>query len=236
MRSFLRKIYRFFIPNTSIHNTPLSENGERVDIDLHSETDYEAMDMYQKNHFQRYVFAQKYVKPEMVCGDFACGSGYGSALIAKKAKKVTGIDIKQHVVDTVAKRYEAIENLEFHCHDLLKIDFENCYDLIVSFETVEHVEEPDVLELFKNFSKGLKSGGTLIFSTPFLQKKTREAVELGFHLTFDIDEAKISSWLAQTGFSPESFFYQNYQAHEVIPSLERKEIIVCVARKATNVK
>lgn len=234
MRSFLRKIYRFFIPNKSINDSPLCENGERVDIDLCSKPDYESMDMYQKNHYQRYIFARDFVSAEMVCGDFACGSGYGSALIAEKAAKVTGIDIKQHVVDTISQRYAALSNLQFLCQDLLKIDYKNVFDLIVSFETVEHVEEHQIIELFTNFARALKNGGILIFSTPYLQKKTREAIELGFHLTFDIDEKKIASWLEQTGFTPESFHYQNYKAHEVVSSLDNKEIVICVARKTAT--
>lgn len=235
MRRVLRKLFRSIFPNTSIHNGPLSENGERVDIDLCSEITYETMDMYQKNHFQRYLFAQKFVKPEMTCGDFACGSGYGSALIAQIANKVIGIDIKQNVIDAVNKRYSSLDNLEFICNDLLKIDYEDVFDLIVSFETVEHVKEFEIIELFKAFYRALKHNGIVIFSTPYLQKKSKDAVELGFHQTFDIDETKISSWLKQTGFLSVSLHYQNYQNHEISSAaITQKEIIICVARKGGN--
>lgn len=231
MRSILRKLYRSIFPNTSIHNSPLSENGERVDIDLCSNLSYEKMDMYQKNHFQRYIFAKTLVEKKMNCGDFACGSGYGSALLAEAAFQVTGIDIKKHVVETISDRYRSIPNLKFMCQDLLKIDFAEVFDLIASFETVEHVKEDEVIVLFRNFSKALKDDGILIFSTPYLQKKSKDAIELGFHQTFDIDEKKISSWLSQTNFNLDSCFYQNYQTHEVTASAGQKEIIVCIARK-----
>lgn len=233
MRSILRKLYRTFFPNTAIHNSPLSENGERVDIDLCSDVSYEKMDMYQKNHFQRYIFAKKFVKPRMNCGDFACGSGYGSALLAETASTVTGIDIKKHVVEKISDRYSSISNLKFVCQDLLKIDYDGVFDLIASFETVEHVKEHEVITLFKNFSKALKENGILIFSTPYLQKKSKEAIELGFHQTFDIDEQKIASWLSQTNFNLESYFYQNYKTHEITPTADPKVIVICIARKRT---
>ncbi len=233
MRSILRKLYRTFFPNTSIHNSPLSENGERVDIDLCSDLSYEKMDMYQKNHFQRYIFAKKFVEPGMNCGDFACGSGYGSALLAENAAMVTGIDIKKHVVEKISDRYGSISNLKFVCQDLLKIDYDGIFDLIASFETVEHVKENEIITLFKNFSKALKENGILIFSTPYLQKKSKEAIELGFHQTFDIDEQKIASWLSQTNFNLESYFYQNYKTHEITSAADPKVIVICIARKRT---
>jgi len=233
MLNLLYRIYRRLVPISTIPS-PLSENGERVDIDLCSKPLYTLMDMYQKSHYKRYVFAKRYVRPGMVCGDFACGSGYGSALLAEVADRVTGIDIKQSVVDVVAKRYAARTNIQFICHDLRAITFDSDYDIIVSFETVEHVAEQDVIVLFRNYAKALKSGGTLIFSTPYLQKRTREAIEMGFHLTFEIDETKISDWLVQAGLSPESFFYQNYKAHDVVTSLADKDFIICIAKKTTG--
>ncbi|MHB8138206.1 MAG: class I SAM-dependent methyltransferase [Smithellaceae bacterium] len=228
MFDLLLRIYRRLVHSTP---SPLSDSGERVDIDLCSNPHYALMDLYQKSHYKRYVFAKQYVQQGMVCGDFACGSGYGSAMLAQAAGKVTGVDIKQHVVDAVSERYSKLHNVEFVCHDLRHITFDNVYDLIVSFETIEHVEEHDVIGLFNNFSRALKNGGILIFSTPYLQKRSREAIEMGFHLTFDVDEEKIASWLAQTGFSPERFLYQSYKSHDVVTSLADKDFVLCVARK-----
>lgn len=230
MLNLLLRIYRRFAAVVSGHSA-LTENGERVDINLKSKPHYALMDMYQKSHYKRYVFAKQFVRPGMACGDFACGSGYGSALLAETAGRVTAVDIKQHVIDTVAGRYAGLHNVEFVCRDLRTIAYDKEFDLIASFETIEHMAERDVIGLFKNFSRALKNGGILIFSTPYLQKSTPEAVAMGFHLTFDIDEAKIASWLEPTGFSPEKFFYQNYQSHDVMASLADKDFVICIARK-----
>lgn len=233
MRSLLSKIYRR-LTTRPVVPSPLSDNGERVDIDLRASPRYAQMDMYQKSHYKRYLFANQYVREGMVCGDFACGTGYGTALLAGQAGKAIGIDIQQHVIDEIAGRYSDLPNVEFMCQDLRSIEFDAVFDLIVSFETIEHVEEEDVHRLLMNFTRALKDDGMMIFSTPYCQKRTREAVEMGFHLTFDIDEAKIASWLAQAGLVADGRFYQNYKSHEVVSSLDEKDFIVCIARKAEN--
>jgi 2-polyprenyl-3-methyl-5-hydroxy-6-metoxy-1,4-benzoquinol methylase len=228
--NLIYRIYRRLIQSI-VRPSSLSESGERVDIDLCSKLHYALMDIYQKSHYKRYIFAKQYVFPGMICGDFACGSGYGSVLLAEEAGRVTGVDINPYVVDTVIKRYATRKNIEFVCSDLRVITFDNIFDLIVSFETVEHIEECNVVGLFKNISKALKNDGVLIFSTPYLQTRTLEGLEMGFHLIFDIDETKIKSWLAQAGLSLEGFFYQSYKVHEVVPSLTDKDFIICISRK-----
>jgi 2-polyprenyl-3-methyl-5-hydroxy-6-metoxy-1,4-benzoquinol methylase len=230
MLSLLLRIYRRVAAIVS-GRPELTENGERVDINLKSKPRYALMDMYQKSHYKRYVFAKQFVRPGMACGDFACGSGYGSALLAETARRVTGVDIKQHVIDTVARRYAGLHNVEFVCRDLRTIDYDKEFDLIVSFETIEHIAEQDVIGVFKNLARALKRGGILIFSTPYLQQRTPEAVAMGFHQIFDIDETKIASWLEPTGFSAEKVFYQNYRSHEVTASLTDKDFVICVAKK-----
>jgi 2-polyprenyl-3-methyl-5-hydroxy-6-metoxy-1,4-benzoquinol methylase len=202
-----------------------------VDIDLNANPLYAFMDVYQKNHYMRYRFAKKFMTSNMVCGDFACGSGYGSALLAKVTQAVVGGDIKKSVIDEISKRYASTPNLEFKCIDLRDASWCDEFDSIVSFETVEHVEEFDIPKIMENFSKALKPDGLLIFSTPYMQKRSKEAMEMGFHLTFDINEEKISGWLEQAKFTLVEFYYQNYSTHTIKKFLDQKDIILCIARK-----
>lgn len=231
MPSFLLRFFRRLAAAVS-RKSALTENGERVDIDLTRPPRYALMDIYQKSHYKRYLFAKQYVRPGMACGDFACGSGYGSVLLAEVASKVTAIDIKQNIIDAVSARYAAIANVEFVCRNLRMLAYDHAFDLIVSFETIEHLAEQDILATLGRFCRALKRGGMLIFSTPYLQKKTDEAVAMGFHLTFDIDEAKIASWLERTGFVAQEWFYQNYKTHEVLGLLEPKDFVICIAKKS----
>jgi len=48
--------------------------------------------------------------------------------------------------------------------DLTKLSEKNCYDLILSVDVMEHIEED--YTVFENFHRSLKENGTLIISTP----------------------------------------------------------------------
>jgi 2-polyprenyl-3-methyl-5-hydroxy-6-metoxy-1,4-benzoquinol methylase len=213
---------------------PLGGNGERVDIQLNKGADFERMDMYQKSHWKRYEYAREIVNAGEICGDFACGTGYGSILISDKAKSVIGADLNSVVIAEITERYKENRNTRFLNENLLNLSFEDHFDTIVSFETMEHFAEHDIVTLLKIFNKALKQNGRLIFSTPYLQEKSEEAIKMGFHLTFYIDMAKIGNWLNDTGFRVESIKYQNYDTHFLRDDLEKKDFIICVARKISN--
>lgn len=215
-------------------SNPLGGNGERVDIQLTTGLDFEKLDKYQKNHFRRYEFAKNIVASGDVCGDFACGTGYGSILISDKAKNVIGADLDSEVIDAIKERYKVNTNVTFLNENLLNLTFENLFDTLISFETIEHFEEEDIKVLLKIFYKSLKENGQLIFSTPYMQEKSEAAMKLGFHFTFYIDEVKINEWLNESGFKIEMIKYQNYITHIIQDDLEKKDFIICVARKITN--
>ena len=209
----------------------LDGNGERVDILYDGHINFDTLDMYQKSHYRRYEFAKDFISSSGVCGDFACGTGYGSVMLAEKSQRVIGGDIDSNVINEIKKRYKKISNVEFINTNLLGLEFESLFDTVVSFETIEHLKEGDIPDLFKIFNRILKPGGRLIFSTPYMQERSSEAISMGFHLTFNIDEKKIKQWLSQSYLVPEFFKYQNYQTHTIQNNLEHKDFFICVAEK-----
>lgn len=117
------------------------------------------------NHWQRYEFAKNYVKDKNIVS-IACGSGYGEFYLATdgQAKSVLGIDNSKEAIDYAKKNYQA-QNLTFKQADALKNNISSqSIDVIISFETIEHVQEDD--KLLAEFSRILKDNGTLILSTP----------------------------------------------------------------------
>lgn len=119
-----------------------------------------------EDHITRYLFALKYIKRGRVL-DIACGEGYGSALLAKSAQYVTGVDMSaQTIKEAKSKYYQNNKNIKFITDNALHF-LKNCnqkYDVIVSFETIEHLTSyRDFLILLK---KCLKRSGILIISTP----------------------------------------------------------------------
>lgn len=79
--------------------------------------------------------------------DIACGSGYGSSLIASLLKKgqVIGADISNETIEYCNTQYRS-NNLQFICQNALTLNNNliNKFDLIISLETIEHFTETDV--------------------------------------------------------------------------------------------
>lgn len=136
-------------------STPLEFTGERFTPECVREIWYE--------HFHRYVFARGLVAGLKVL-DAACGEGYGSALLATAASFVTGVDLSESAVEHARARYRS-DRLEFHVADCLELPFDDdAFDCIVSFETLEHLE--DHQGLLTEFRRVLKPGGFLLLSSP----------------------------------------------------------------------
>lgn len=231
----IRKIKQLFSSNRNAYDfnvsNPLGGGGERVDFTYSGVIDLKKLDMFQVNHFRRYEFACGLADNPGVCGDFACGTGYGSVMLAQKAEKVIGADINAEVIAAIKSRYADILNVEFLNKDLLALKFDSTFDTLVSFETIEHFTEENIVKLLGIFNRALKTGGTLIISTPFLQERNEAAIELGHHLTFYIDENKFLYWFSLTGFRVKYFKYQNYATHMIMDDLDHKDFIICVAEK-----
>ena len=118
-----------------------------------------------KEHYNRYEFAKKYFKPDFTVLDAACGTGYGSDFISDSAKKIIGIEISDHALEWAKNNHQKI-NIEFKKGDLNeKLDVSSeSVDAIVSFETLEHVENQE--NMLSEFKRVLKPGGLLFISSP----------------------------------------------------------------------
>lgn len=241
MLSFIERVYRrikrLLIKNAHAGNydfnvsNPLGGNGERVDIQMNGKINFNSLDTYQKSHWRRYEFAKKKIGKGDVCGDFACGTGYGSILLSEKAKTVTGADLNNQVITAIKERYIQHEQVSFFTEDLLNLTFTDHFNSIVSFETLEHFDELNLRKLLSIFSKALKKNGRLILSTPYMQEQSELAIKMGFHLTFYINEERLKNWLEEAGLKIEVIKYQNYETHDIAGKLNKKDFIICVAGK-----
>jgi len=207
-------------------NNPLGGGGERVDLFYSDDINVNKLDIYQISHLRRYQFANETVPAGILCGDLACGTGYGSVLLSKKDRKVIGIDINVQVIEEIKIRYKNYD-VEFLCKNLLDLDYEEKFDFIFSFETVEHFEENNIIHLFTLFNRALKKNGSILFSVPYMQADCENAKKLGFHLTFFINESKIETWAFKSGLRVEKFWYQNYETHFIQSSLDKPDFIIC---------
>ncbi|WP_016834353.1 class I SAM-dependent methyltransferase [Herbaspirillum lusitanum] len=91
--------------------------------------------------------------------DFGCGSKPYEELFVN-AEQYIGVDIKVSGHDHVASKVDFF-------YDGKTLPFDSSYfDGLVSFETLEHVFEPD--SIFSELNRVLKSGGKLMLSVPFV--------------------------------------------------------------------
>ena len=113
---------------------------------------------------QRYEFAQKYCHCKGVL-DAACGCGYGSNILSKEAKSVLGIDYSQEAID-YAQEVWAAKNITFKQVEINSdLTTLGKFDVVVSLETVEHLDAP-IIETCQKFHKILRPGGLLVLSHP----------------------------------------------------------------------
>jgi GT2 family glycosyltransferase/SAM-dependent methyltransferase/glycosyltransferase involved in cell wall biosynthesis len=114
-------------------------------------------------HLHRYAVAATLADGKRVL-DIACGEGYGSNLLAATAAQVIGVDIASEVIAHARQAYRK-ENLIFREGSCLNIPVEDhSIDLVVSFETIEHIDEP--LAFLQEIKRVLAVDGALIMSSP----------------------------------------------------------------------
>ncbi len=115
-------------------------------------------------HVARYAFAQQFVTGRAVL-DVACGSGYGSAMLAERAAQVFGLDLQEEAIVQARARRPGAGHWLIQ-GDVLSIPgHDEAFDVVVSFETLEHVADP--ARALAEMRRVLRQdGGLLILSTP----------------------------------------------------------------------
>ncbi len=115
------------------------------------------------DHMERYRFAARFVLGRTVL-DIACGVGFGSRLLAEAgARRVDGVDISPQVIDYARAHYGS-ERAVFTVGDIASFSAPEPYDVVVCFETIEHVT--DHLAALRNLARLVRKGGVLLLSTP----------------------------------------------------------------------
>jgi ubiquinone/menaquinone biosynthesis C-methylase UbiE len=136
--------------------SPMEFTGERFVPQIDGNIKYE--------HLHRYALAVELTKGRSVL-DIASGEGYGSALLAKSATSVMGVDIDIESVDHARSQYGHLPNLNFlvgSCDAIPLAD--NLVDVVTSFETIEHHNKHE--EMMQEIKRVLSVDGLLIISSP----------------------------------------------------------------------
>ena len=168
----------------------LSDEKWSSDIDqiyLENANEYE-----KKCYENRYFLAfEKAVKPLLVEDnqeyltvlDAATGTGVGAAYIHEQIAKslsysdfsVIGVDLNEKAINYAKNTFGGICGLGFRCDDIVKAVNEptanDCWDVIISMETLEHIPVETMKDFLKAISEKLAPGGKAIFSCPRLRPR-----------------------------------------------------------------
>lgn len=170
-------------------------------------------------HIHRYNEALLHINPDDIVLDIACGTGFGTDIIAGKTHgKVIGGDIAADAIDECRKHWQK-NNLEFRVLDGTRLDFPDHYfNKIVSFETIEHTGQ--YREMVAEFARVLKPGGQLILSTPNPEVSSPDGIIVNpFHIQeFTCDELK---QILETSFPIVQLSGQRYMRYDK-KSLKRR--------------
>ncbi len=136
-------------------------------------------------HYQRYYSVLPLIRGKNIL-DAACGEGYGTALLAQEAAWVTGVDISPDAIARAKENYGTCRNIEFMEASIATLPFaDQSMDVVVSFETIEHVPEDIQRRFLDEIARVLKKDGFLIMSTP---NKEIYSDRPGYHNEFHIKE------------------------------------------------
>lgn len=117
---------------------------------------------YWGEHAARYHFALEFVEKARVL-DIACGTGYGTAILAETAKFVAGVDVDPEAAKTARK--ECGDKASILLASGLDLPFPDAsFDVVTSFETLEHLHDRSTF--VSELARILKPKGKLILSTP----------------------------------------------------------------------
>ncbi len=133
---------------------PLELTGERTLPDVPAEN------YWYRRHLAVYEWIAERVRGRRVV-DLACGEGYGSAVLARTAAEVVGVDANPDAFEHARLRYRA-PNLRF-ARDLVET-WRGDVDCAVFLQTIEHL--PDPVALLDHLREIVAPGGVAYVSTP----------------------------------------------------------------------
>ncbi|NWF34645.1 glycosyltransferase [Stenotrophomonas sp. SAM-B] len=144
-----------------------------------------------QEHLHRYAWCLPLVEGKDVL-DVASGEGYGSAMLASKARSVRGVDISHDAVNHAAERYASLDNLQYLQGSAAAIPLaDDSVDVVVSFETIEHLLEQD--EMMAEIRRVLRPDGILIMSSPNKEVYSDQA---GYHNDYHVKELYLNEFQA----------------------------------------
>jgi 2-polyprenyl-3-methyl-5-hydroxy-6-metoxy-1,4-benzoquinol methylase len=119
--------------------------------------------LVEAEHMARYLWAARFSQGRRVL-DAGCGVGYGAAMLDRAgARQVTAVDIAPPVIEVA--RQSVPDTVRCDVGDLTSLAYPAAsFDLVVCFEVIEHVEDPDAV--MDELKRVMSPDALLLISSP----------------------------------------------------------------------
>jgi 2-polyprenyl-3-methyl-5-hydroxy-6-metoxy-1,4-benzoquinol methylase len=149
-------------------------------------------------YVRRELFILRKIFGDKTIEVYDAGTGFGqySYFMSRKLipANILSVDVKEEWIEDAKDFFSQThaQNVQFQTEDLLNINHENKFDLILCVDVMEHIQ--DDIKVFSNFYRALKKDGFLLINTP--------SVFGGSDVHSDEDESFIGEH-ARVGYSQE---------------------------------
>ena len=182
-------------------------------------------------HLSRYHWAAQFAPGRRVL-DVACGAGYGCALLAEAgAASVVGVDRSEGLIEAIAPGMP--DGVELQVGDIRSLALPDAaFDLIVCFETIEHVEDPRAA--LTELARVLSPDGLMVVSTP---ERRLTGGDNPHHL-HELTREELESELAERFASVQLFREEAFLSSAIIPDSGFTQAVgdATTVRKLTSVE
>jgi len=161
--------------------------------------DKRVLKTYKKTYDDTVGKSKKYLAPDYIVLDIACGSGITTVEIAKDVKEIHALDTSQEMINIAREKIEnsSINNVRFSVTDIFDSRWEkDFYDVVMAFNILCYVKNTD--SFLSRVHELLKPGGIFLSATDcseeeesgnsFIQDLIRKFKRIPYMKDFSISE------------------------------------------------
>ncbi len=113
----------------------------------------------------RYKFVARILQKTDRVLEVGCGSGMGAIFMGQHAASVKGIDIRPSEIES-ATGLNRRDNVSFELQDVFEFEGDDQYDVVVSLDVIEHMDEEQGREFVERLARRVKPDGMLVIGSP----------------------------------------------------------------------
>jgi 2-polyprenyl-3-methyl-5-hydroxy-6-metoxy-1,4-benzoquinol methylase len=130
-------------------------------------------------HYLRWTHVLKRARIGMKVLDFGCGSGNLLEVFYRnrfKLEKYLGLDVREKTIEQANEKFKMVPWSLFKSKDLCgDIEINNDWDMICSFEVVEHIGKQNIDKFLQNIKSCCNENTKVLISTPNYDEKVGAA-------------------------------------------------------------